>query len=220
MNKNTLRASALVLVSAAMLAGCQTQQGTNTAVGTGVGAAVGAGLGNLIGGNTTGTLIGAAVGAAAGGATGYNWQSIKNTLGGHTAGTGTQISERPDGQLQVNVPSDVTFDTNQYAIKPNFAAVLTDLANSLNQNPGITARVIGHTDSTGGDRINIPLSQNRANAVIQYLTSRGVDARRLQGVGVGSSQPVASDATAEGRAQNRRVEILLQAPQQQQQAPR
>jgi len=163
-------------------------------------------------------LIGAAVGAAAGGAAGYNWQSIKNTLGGHTAGTGTQITERPDGQLQVNVPSDVTFDTNQYAIKPNFAAVLTDLANSLNQNPGITARVIGHTDSTGGDRINIPLSQNRANAVIQFLTSRGVAANRLQGVGVASSQPVASDATAEGRAQNRRVEILLQAPQQQ--APR
>ncbi|WP_353189706.1 OmpA family protein [Pandoraea pnomenusa] len=218
MNKNTLRASALVLVAAAMLAGCQTQQGTNTAVGTGVGAAVGAGLGNLIGGNTTGTLIGAAVGAAAGGAAGYNWQSIRNTLGGHTAGTGTTITEQPDGTLKVAVPSDVTFDTNSYAIKPNFAAVLNDLATSLNQNPGITAVIAGHTDSTGNDAINNPLSQNRANAVIQYLTGRGVAANRLQGVGYGSTRPIADNNTAAGRAQNRRVEITLAAPNQQ--APR
>ncbi|MDR3398937.1 MAG: OmpA family protein [Pandoraea sp.] len=218
MNKNTLRASALVLATAAMLAGCQTEQGTNTAVGTGVGAAVGAGLGNLIGGNTTGTLIGAAVGAAAGGATGYNWGAIKNKLGGHTAGTGTTISEQPDGSLKVAVPSDVTFDTGRADIKPNFRAVLDDVAASLNQNPGITANVVGHTDSTGGDRINVPLSQNRASNVIQYLNSRGVAMNRMSGTGVASSQPVASDATAEGRAQNRRVEILLHAPNQQ--APR
>ncbi|VVE15249.1 membrane protein [Pandoraea horticolens] len=212
MNKNTLRASALVLAAATMLAGCQTEQGTNTAVGTGVGAAVGAGLGNLIGGNTTGTLIGAAVGAAAGGATGYNWGAIKNMLGGHTAGTGTTISEQPDGTLKVAVPSDVTFDTGRAEIKPNFRAVLDDVAASLNQNPGITANVVGHTDSTGGDRINIPLSQNRAANVIQYLNSRGVAMNRMSGTGVASSQPVASNATAEGRAQNRRVEILLSAP--------
>ncbi len=212
MNKNSLRACALVLTAAAMLAGCQTPQGTNTAVGTGVGAAVGAGLGNLIGGNTTGTLIGAAVGAAAGGATGYNWSAIKNTLGGHTAGTGTTISEQPDGSLKVAVPSDVTFDTGRADIKPNFRAVLDDVAASLNQNPGITANIVGHTDSTGGDRINIPLSQNRASNVIQYLNSRGIAMNRMSGTGVGSSQPVASDATAVGRAQNRRVEILLHAP--------
>ena len=218
MNKNTLRASALVLVSAALLAGCHTPQGTNTAVGTGVGAAVGAGLGNLIGGNTTGTLIGAAVGAAAGGAAGYNWQSIKNTLGGHTAGTGTTISEQPDGSLKVAVPSDVTFATGSAVINQNFRSVLDDVATSLNQNPGITANIVGHTDSTGGDRINVPLSQQRAANVAQYLTSRGVAPNRLSATGVASSQPIASDATAQGRAQNRRVEILLHAPNQQ--APR
>ncbi len=218
MNKNTLRASALVLVSAALLAGCQTPQGTNTAVGTGVGAAVGAGLGNLIGGNTTGTLIGAAVGAAAGGAAGYNWQSIKNTLGGHTAGTGTTISEQLDGSLKVAVPSDVTFATGSAVINRNFRSVLDDVATSLNQNPGITANIVGHTDSTGGDRINVPLSQQRAANVAQYLTSRGVAPNRLSATGVASSQPIASDATAQGRAQNRRVEILLHAPNQQ--APR
>ena len=218
MNKNTLRASALVLVSAALLAGCQTPQGTSTAVGTGVGAAVGAGLGNLIGGNTTGTLIGAAVGAAAGGAAGYNWQSIKNTLGGHTAGTGTTISEQPDDSLKVAVPSDVTFATGSAVINQNFRSVLDDVATSLNQNPGITANIVGHTDSTGGDRINVPLSQQRAANVAQYLTSRGVAPNRLSATGVASSQPIASDATAQGRAQNRRVEILLHAPNQQ--APR
>ncbi len=213
----SLKVLAAVLV-AALLAGCQTPQGTNTAVGTGVGAAVGAGLGNLIGGNTTGTLIGAAVGAAAGGAAGYNWQSIKNTLGGHTAGTGTTISEQPDGSLKVAVPSDVTFATGSAVINQNFRSVLDDVATSLNQNPGITANIVGHTDSTGGDRINVPLSQQRAANVAQYLTSRGVAPNRLSATGVASSQPIASDATAQGRAQNRRVEILLHAPNQQ--APR
>lgn len=214
MNKNTLRASALVLSVAALLAGCETQQGTNTAVGTGVGAAVGAGLGNLIGGNTTGTLIGAAVGAAAGGATGYNWQAMRQKLSGNTAGTGTVITEQPDGTLKLAIPGDVSFDTGKYEIRPNFRQALDGVAQTLNENPGVTAVIVGHTDSTGSAAINNTLSQQRAASVASYLAQRGVASNRMQTMGVGSSQPVASNDTVDGRRQNRRVEINLHAPQQ------
>lgn len=202
----------VAVLSASLMAGCATQQGTNTAVGTGVGAAVGAGLGNLIGGNTTGTLVGAAVGAAAGGAVGYNWSAIKNKLSGATQGTGTQISEQPDGSLKVNIPSSVSFDTNSYAIKPSFRSVLDQVAQTLNQNPGVTGIVVGHTDSTGNPNYNMTLSQERAQSVVSYLGDRGVAPGRLRAEGRGQTQPIADNSTAQGRAQNRRVEIYLHAP--------
>ena len=110
------RLSALAVVGA-LLGGCATQQGTDTAVGTGVGAGTGAALGAIFGGGK-GAAIGAGVGAAVGGVTGYNWQNIKNKLSGATKGTGTQITEQPDGSLKLNIPSSVTFDTNSYAVKP------------------------------------------------------------------------------------------------------
>ncbi|GAB3626375.1 membrane protein [Pandoraea terrae] len=213
MDKNTLRVSAVVVAAAALLAGCQTQQGTNTAVGTGVGAAVGAGLGNLIGGNTTGTLVGAAVGAAAGGAAGYNWSAIKGKLTGATQGTGTQISEQPDGSLKVNIPSSVSFATNSATIAPNFRSVLDQVAQTLNQSPEVTAAVVGHTDSTGSMQLNMNLSRARAESVANYLGDHGVARQRLSAEGRGPNQPVADNGTEAGRAQNRRVEIYLRAAQ-------
>lgn len=192
-----------------LAAGCATEQGTNTAVGTGVGAAVGAGLGNLIGGNTTGTLVGAAVGAAAGGATGYNWSAIRGKLNKDTAGTGTQISEQPDGTLKVNIPSQVTFDTDSATIKPSFRAVLDQVSQTLQQHKDVNATVVGHTDSTGNATYNLQLSQRRAQSVATYLGDRGVARNRLTSEGRGQTQPVADNATEAGRAQNRRVEIFL-----------
>lgn len=201
-------------VVAALAAGCATEQGTQTAVGTGVGAAVGAGLGNLIGGNTTGTLVGAAVGAAAGGATGYNWNAIRGKLNRDTAGTGTQISEQPDGTLKVNIPSQVTFDTDSYAIKPSFRSVLDQVSQTLGQHQDVTALVVGHTDSTGNATHNMQLSQRRAQSVVSYLGEHGVARNRLAAEGRGQTQPVADNATEAGRAQNRRVEIFLKPIQQ------
>ncbi|MEQ5841514.1 hypothetical protein BWP39_11350 [Paraburkholderia acidicola] len=206
------RMSVLTLVGA-LLAGCATPQGTNTAVGTGVGAGLGAGIGALIGGGK-GAAIGAGVGAAAGGITGYNWQAIHNKLTGATAGTGTQITEQPDGSLKLNIPSSVTFDTNQYAIKPSFAPVLDQVAQTLNQNPEVIAQVIGYTDSTGQAAYNQTLSVNRAQSVTNYLAQRGVAGQRLSADGRGASNPVADNNTEAGRAQNRRVEVYLRATAQ------
>ncbi|AKJ67174.1 membrane protein [Pandoraea thiooxydans] len=213
--KRTIGKAALAAtLGAALLAGCATQQQNQTAVGTGVGAAIGAGLGNLIGGNTTGTLVGAAVGAAAGGAVGYNWTGIKEKLTGATQGTGTQISEQPDGSLKVNIPSSISFDTNSAVIKPSFRNVLDQVAQTLNQNPQIVGTVVGHTDSTGNPSYNMTLSRHRAQSVVNYLADRGVARGRLSAEGRGDTQPVADNSTEAGRAKNRRVEIFLRATAQ------
>ncbi|SIT40339.1 putative lipoprotein YiaD [Paraburkholderia piptadeniae] len=203
------RLSALAVVGA-LLGGCATEQGTNTAVGTGVGAGTGAALGAIFGGGK-GAAIGAGVGAAVGGVTGYNWQNIKNKLSGATKGTGTQISEQPDGSLKLNIPSSVTFDTNSYAIKSSFAPVLTQVAQTLNQNPEVVAQVVGHTDSTGQPAYNQTLSVNRAQSVTNALAQDGVAPQRLSASGMGANQPIADNNTEAGRAQNRRVEIYLRA---------
>jgi len=203
------RLSVFALVGA-LVAGCATQQGTNTAVGTGVGAGAGAAIGAIFGGGK-GAAIGAGAGALVGGVTGYNWSAIRNRLSGATRGTGTQITEQPDGSLKLNIPSSVTFDTDSYAIKPSFAPVLDQVAQTLQQNPEVNARIVGHTDSTGSAAHNQTLSVNRAESVVNYLASRGVAGQRLSAEGRGASQPVADNNTEAGRAANRRVEIYLHA---------
>ncbi len=207
MNRKFVTAS--LAVATLLAAGCATEQQTHTAVGSGVGAAVGAGLGNLIGGNTTGTVVGAAVGAAAGGAVGYNWNAIRGKLSKDTAGTGTQITEQPDGSLKVNIPSQVTFDTDSATIKPTFRSVLDQVSQTLSQHQDVSATVVGHTDSTGNPNYNMQLSQRRAQSVAGYLGDRGVSRTRLSAEGRGQTQPVADNGTEAGRAQNRRVEIFL-----------
>jgi outer membrane protein OmpA-like peptidoglycan-associated protein len=193
----------------ALAAGCATEQGTHTAVGTGAGAVVGAGVGNLIGRDKKGTAIGAAVGSAVGAGVGYNWTNIRNKLSGQTAGTGTQIVDQPDGSLKLNIPSQVTFDTDSATIKSSFRSVLDGVAQTISQEPNINARVVGHTDSTGNPEHNMTLSQRRAQSVGTYLVDRGVKSARLTTEGRGETQPVASNVTEDERTQNRRVEIYL-----------
>jgi outer membrane protein OmpA-like peptidoglycan-associated protein len=215
MNAKLMTRISVFAVAGALVAGCATQQGTNTAVGTGIGAATGAGLGAIFGGGK-GAAIGAGVGAAAGAITGYNWQAIHNKLSGATKGTGTQITEQPDGSLKLNIPSSVTFDTNSYAIKPSFAPVLDQVAQTLTQNPEVIAQVVGHTDSTGSPDYNQTLSVNRAQSVAGYLAQRGIAPQRLSADGRGATQPIADNNTDAGRAANRRVEIYLRATAQHQ----
>jgi outer membrane protein OmpA-like peptidoglycan-associated protein len=207
MSKIFVRTSALAL-AAALLAACATQQGNNALMGTGVGAAAGAGLGALFGGSK-GAEIGAAAGGAVGGITGYNWQAIKRKLSGDTAGTGTQVTEQKDGSLKVNIPSSISFDTNSYAIKPSFAPVLVQVAQTLAQHPELAAQVVGHTDNTGQSAYNGTLSLNRAQSVESALIHAGVAVQRLSAAGLGDTQPIADNATEMGRAMNRRVEIYL-----------
>jgi outer membrane protein OmpA-like peptidoglycan-associated protein len=215
MNTRIMTRLSVFAVAGALVAGCATQQGNNTALGTGVGAGTGAALGAIFGGGK-GAAIGAGAGALVGGITGYNWQAIRNRLLGATKGTGTQITEQPDGSLKLNIPSSVTFDTNSYAIKPSFAPVLDQVAQTLQQNPEVIAQVVGHTDSTGQPAYNQTLSVNRAQSVVNYLSQRGVAPQRLSAEGRGDTQPIADNNTEAGRAQNRRVEIYLRATAQHQ----
>jgi outer membrane protein OmpA-like peptidoglycan-associated protein len=200
-------------VAGSLLAGCATQQGTNTAVGTGVGAGTGAALGAIFGGGK-GAAIGAGVGAAVGGVTGYNWQAIRNRLSGASKGTGTQVTEQPDGSLKLNIPSNVTFATNSYQINPALYPTLNELVTQMQQHPELVAQIQGYTDNTGSTQLNQTLSQNRAQSVATYLSQRGVSPQRLQAMGYGPSNPIADNGTEAGRAQNRRVEIYLKAMQQ------
>jgi outer membrane protein OmpA-like peptidoglycan-associated protein len=213
MNTKLMTRLSVFVVAGALLAGCQTQQGTNTAVGTGAGAATGAAIGAIFGGGK-GAAIGAGAGALVGGITGYNWTAIHNKLSGATKGTGTQITEQPDGSLKLNIPSNVTFDTSSYAIKPSFAPVLDQVAQTLQQNPEVVAQVVGHTDNTGQPAYNQTLSQNRAQSVASFISTHGVAAQRLSASGMGQTQPIADNSTEAGRAQNRRVEIYLRATAQ------
>lgn len=219
MNTKIMTRLTVFALAGALLAGCATEQQNNAAVGTGAGAALGAGLGAIFGGGK-GAAIGAGVGAVAGGVTGYNWQAIRNRLSGASKGTGTTVTEQPDGSLKLNIPSSVTFATNSYEINPALYATLNELSTQMSQNPELVADIRGYTDSTGGAELNQRLSQNRAQSVATYLSQHGVTPNRMAATGYGPSNPIADNNTEQGRAQNRRVEIYLKATAQHGQQPR
>jgi len=205
-----------VAASALVLTGCEnmSDRQRGTAIGAGVGAGVGAVLSKATGGKAgTGAVVGGAVGAIAGNVWSKRQEERRQQMEQATRGTGVDVSRTADNQLKVNIPSDVSFDTGSATVKPNMRAVLDPLADSLRGDQNTLLTVIGHTDSTGSDAVNNPLSVNRAQSVRDYLASRGVSSTRVQTVGRGSHEPVADNGTAAGRAQNRRVEILLREPQ-------
>jgi outer membrane protein OmpA-like peptidoglycan-associated protein len=210
--KLRLQASLVAVAAASLLTACaSTSYEPNTARDTGIGAAVGAAAGALLHGSnrTHGAIAGAAVGALGG----YVWSSQmekqKKEMEQATRGTGVQVTQTADNQLKLEVPSDISFDVGRADIKSNFAPILDKFAQSLNQNPASTVRIVGHTDSTGSDAINNPLSVNRAASTRDYLTSRGVSTQRIAIDGRGSQQPIADNASDAGRARNRRVEIFV-----------
>ncbi len=203
----------LCLVALCLLNGCATDAYTGeskvakTAWGTGIGAAVGAGVGALIGGEK-GALIGAGIGGATGAAAGGYMDVQESKLRQKLAGTGVQVARNGDN-IRLIMPNSITFDTNNDVMKTSANAVLDSVAQVANEYDKTKLQIIGHTDSTGSDKINNPLSERRARTVAGYLAMRGVAGARLYATGVGSKQPIASNATEEGRAQNRRVEIYL-----------
>ncbi|MBQ1761670.1 MAG: OmpA family protein [Aquincola sp.] len=214
MNKTfTFRPAIAALAAAALLAtGCADMSQTNrdTAKGAGIGAGAGAILGGLTGGRSgagTGAVVGGAVGAIAGNIWSKRMQEKQAAMERATQGTGIDVARTPNNELKVNIPSDFSFDVGSAAIKPAMRPVLDQFAQGLD--PAMRVRVIGHTDSTGSDAVNDPLSRERAYSVQQYLTTRGVQGSRISTEGVGSRQPLADNATADGRARNRRVEIYL-----------
>lgn len=180
---------------------------SKTAWGAGIGTAVGAGVGALIGGEK-GALIGAGVGAGVGAASGGYMDIQARKLREELQGTGVQVARDGDN-IRLIMPNAITFNTNESVIKSSANRVLDSVAKVAEEYNKTSLRIIGYTDSTGNDGINIPLSQKRAAAVAQYLELRGVSAARITAMGMGSQNPIASNATAAGREQNRRVEIYL-----------
>ncbi len=206
------RILALPLLAALALAGCQTyQERPKTTTGAGIGAVGGAVLGSQVAGDdkrTEGALIGAALGALAGGAIGNYMDQQERVLRQQTVGTGVDVS-RQGQNIVLSFPDRIGFDVGRAEIKPEFKAILDDVAETLKQYPDTRIEIAGHTDNTGSAEANQRLSENRANAVRSYLASRGVAPERMYAVGYGQSRPIASNATPEGRAQNRRVEIIV-----------
>ena len=192
--------------------GCAEMSDTQrrTATGAGVGALAGAVLSSATGGRAgTGAVVGAGVGALGTYIWSQNMERQKREMEQATQGTGIAVTQTQDNQLKLDIPSDISFAVGRSDIQSNFAPVLDRFAEGLRNNPNTDVRIIGHTDNTGSDAVNNPLSLERAASTRNYLTGRGVDGRRIAIEGMGERQPIATNDTADGRSRNRRVEIYV-----------
>jgi len=210
MKKVNLFAS-LMLSVAILFSGCNANNTVKgTAIGGGGGAAVGAGVGALIGGGkgaAWGAGIGAVVGGAAGALIGNKMDKQKKEL---EKIQNAKVESVNNGEaIKVTFDSGILFAVNSSALNQTSVNSLTQFANSLKSNPETEVQIFGHTDSSGNDNINIPLSQQRAGSVQNFLMGQGVLSSRMTAQGMGSSQPVADNSTSAGKAQNRRVEIVI-----------
>lgn len=207
--RHALRA-ALFGAAALALAGCQSmsERQKGTAQGAAIGAIAGAAIGSATGGSAgKSAVIGGAVGAVAGNLWSKRMEEKRAAMEKATQGTGIEVARTENNELKVEVPADFSFDVGRSDIRPPMRPVLDEFARGLD--PAMVVRVIGHTDSTGSDAINYPLSVARAESVRHYITTKGVSPLRVVTEGRGSREPVASNDNVAGRAQNRRVEILL-----------
>ena len=202
-----------------LLAGCSTdpftgeQKISNTAVGVGAGAGVGAIAGAIIGSAVSAdarkaALIGAGIGALTGGGIGLYMDNQEAKLRQRLAGTGVSVTRVGDS-IVLNMPSNITFDTNKADVKPQFYNTLNSVSLVFKEFKQTLINVTGHTDSSGDANYNFDLSRRRAASVAQYLSAQQLDSNRFSVEGHGASDPVASNATASGKAQNRRVEITI-----------
>lgn len=198
------------VLAIAMLAGCANPDGTTNQPGTGViiGGLTGAAAGQIIGGDTRSTVIGGAIGAAVGGAIGTRLEAQERELRQSLAGSGAAVTNT-GSDLRIVMPYGVTFRTDSSQIDPAFQPALRAMADSLRRYPASSIRVVGHTDTVGTAAYNIQLSQDRAMAVARQLIAYGTASSRMVVSGRGFYEPVATNATPEGRAANRRVEIVI-----------
>ncbi len=203
---------------AAMLAttACTTDPNTGerriskAAIG-GIGGALGGYLlGDLVGGkrDRTEKILGAGIGAVAGAGVGAYMDAQERKLREQTAGSGVDVIREGDNLL-LRMPSGITFAYDRADVQPQFQPTLNEVSSVLAQYPKTYIDVYGHTDSDGSDSYNQTLSERRAQSVSNYLTSHGVQSARIATRGFGESQPIASNATEEGKAANRRVEIKI-----------
>ena len=184
-----------------------TRARTGVATGAAVGALLGLTRDGKAGNNARDALVGGAIGAVIGGGIGSVLDQQANELRGQV-GNNVQIVN--DGnQLRVVMPQDILFATDSATLQPTLVSDLRAVAQSLQRYPNSTVQVVGHTDNVGAAAYNQDLSQRRAGSVAAVLRDYGVPGGRIVSVGRGEDQPVASNLTAQGRAQNRRVEIII-----------
>ncbi len=197
-------------LSVSILAGCANPDGSANQTGTGaiIGGLTGAAAGQVIGGDTRATVIGGAVGAAVGGAIGARMAAQERELRQSLAGSGAEITNT-GRDLRVTLPESVTFRTGSSTVDLGFRPALRTVAESLSRYPGSSVRVVGHTDNVGSAALNNQLSQDRAMAVARVLIENGVRGNRIAVAGRGFNEPIASNSSAAGRAENRRVEIVI-----------
>jgi len=210
---------AAVIAAAPALNGCMTTDpytGDKQVTKTTAGATIGAVAGALLGAATStksdrkkAVLIGAGIGAVAGGGVGAYMDKQEDKLRQQLQGSGVSVTREGDNII-LNMPSNITFDFDKSELKPQFNNTLDSVVLVLNEYKSTLITVKGHTDSTGSDDYNQKLSERRALAVAQYLQSKNVAQQRLAAIGYGETRPVAPNNTAEGRAQNRRVELELE----------
>jgi outer membrane protein OmpA-like peptidoglycan-associated protein len=214
---NKWRNLAFATLGLSLLAGCTTNPytGEREAGKAGIYGGVGAVTGAVIGAATSskkdrakGALIGAAVGGAAGGGYGYYVDTQEAKLRQTLQGTGVQVQRNGD-ELTLIMPGNITFASNSADISSGFYSTLNSLVLVFKEFDKNGIDIVGHTDSTGSMELNQNLSNRRAQSVASYLTSNGVAPQRISAYGAGPNQPIASNASEAGRAQNRRVEIKL-----------
>jgi outer membrane protein OmpA-like peptidoglycan-associated protein len=179
-----------------------------TSKGAGIGALAGLATAVLIGGDRKKLLLGAGIGALAGGGIGYYMDKQADKLRMQLQSTGVSVTRNGDSII-LNMPGNVTFATNSSNISADFYKVLDSVALVINEFEKTYVDIVGHTDSTGALEYNQKLSESRASSVARYLESQKVLSERIITRGLGPSQPNASNDTPEGRALNRRVEIIL-----------
>lgn len=208
----------VVLASILTIGGCATydpytgeEKPSNATIGSVVGAVAGAAIGAATsskGDRKKGILIGAAAGAAAGGGAGYYMDKQEAKLRHQLKGTGVGV-KRVGDEITLVMPGNITFEVNRYTILEDFQPILTSIATVLKEFDETAIEVTGHTDSTGSESYNQTLSEQRANAVKTELINRTIPSGRIHASGMGMRAPIASNKTAEGRQQNRRVELKL-----------
>lgn len=210
--------AALVIGGAFVLSSCSAvQNANNTQKGAGIGVVAGSVIGGILGnnigkgGNTAlGAVIGAAVGGAAGGIIGHNMdqqaQKIEQVL------PGAEVVRTEEGiNLILDEKSNVTFEYNKSSLTSTAKENLNKLIEVFKEYPDTNLLIVGYTDNVGSQAYNLPLSEQRAKSVRDYLVEHGIAASRLTYIGRGIEEPIASNDTAEGRAKNRRVEIAITA---------
>jgi outer membrane protein OmpA-like peptidoglycan-associated protein len=200
----------VVVLATLALGACTNADGTDNRAGTGaiIGGLTGAAAGQIIGGDTKGAIIGGVIGAGVGAAIGNDLDNQERELRQSLAGTNAGIVN--NGQsLIVSLPESITFDFDSAVVHSSFHPSLAAVSRSLQNYPGTSIRVVGHTDNVGTIAINQQLSEQRALAVARILISTGTPSSRVRYQGRAYNDPVASNSTAAGRAANRRVEIII-----------